>query len=143
MPGIFERLNQELESFGKRAQVAVDEGRLQLERFRLKRERDEAATKLGYLTHQLERGRQVDQAEREAWLVRMDTLDQSITRVEREMAATKGEALTVNETPAPAGTPTGEAEVVKLKSTVPWGMNAEWRRKQLRRHCRDSTDPDQ
>jgi hypothetical protein len=114
MPGIFERLNQELESFGKRAQVAVDEGRLQLERFRLKRERDEAATKLGYLTHQLERGRQVDQAEREAWLVRMDTLDQSITRVEREMAATKGEAVTVNESPAPAGTPTGEAEVVKL-----------------------------
>ena len=114
MPGIFERLNQELESFGKRAQVAMDEGRLQLDRFRLQRERDAAATKVGYLTHQLERGRQIDQADREAWLVRMDNLDQSITRIEREIAAAKGEAVTVNETPAPAGTPTGEAEVVKM-----------------------------
>jgi hypothetical protein len=114
MSGIFERLNQELESFGKRAQGALDEGRLQLERFRLQRERDEAATRLGYLTHQQERGRTVDPAEREAWLVRMDNLDQSITRVEREIATAKGEEVTVNDTPAPAGTPTGEAEVVKM-----------------------------
>lgn len=114
MSGIFERLNQELESFGKRAQIAIDGGRLQLDRFRLQRERDEAATKLGYLTHQMERGRQIDSTEREAWLVRMDNLDQSITRLEREIAATKGEEVTVNETPAPAGTPTGEAEVVKM-----------------------------
>ncbi|MEO8636549.1 MAG: hypothetical protein ABI587_14835 [Gemmatimonadales bacterium] len=114
MSGIFERLNQELESFGKKAQGALDEGRLQLERFRLQRDRDEAATKLGYLTHQLERGRSVDPAEREAWLAKMDTLDQSISRVEREIATAKGEAVTVNETPAPAGTPTGEAEIVKM-----------------------------
>ena len=114
MPGIFERLNQELESFGKQAQVAMDSGRLHLDRFRLQRDRDEVATKLGYLTHQLERGRQVDPAEREAWLARMDDLDQSISRIEREIAATKGEEVTVNDTPAPAATPTGEAEVVKM-----------------------------
>ena len=113
MSGILHRLNSELETFGKRAQQALDEGRLQLERFRLLRDRDEAARKLGYLTHRRERGQVVDPLELDAWLVRIDTIDAGITRVEREMAATKGELVTVNQAPPPPGAETGEAEVVK------------------------------
>ncbi len=113
MAGILDRLNSELETFGKRAQQALDEGRLQIERFRLARERDEAARKLGYLVHRRDRGTVVDSLEIDAWMVRMDTLDASIAKVDREMSAAKGEAVTVSEAPAPAGVETGEAEVVK------------------------------
>jgi hypothetical protein len=113
MAGILQRLNSELETFGKRAQQAFDDGRLQLEKFRLQRDRDEAARKLGYLAHRRERGSTVDPLELDAWLVRIDNLDAAITKVEREMAATKGEMVTVNQTPPPPGAETGEAEVVK------------------------------
>ena len=42
MSGILDKLNKELEQFGRRAQAALDEGKLQLERMRLRREQDEA-----------------------------------------------------------------------------------------------------
>jgi hypothetical protein len=113
MARIFDRLNQELETFGKRAQQVFDEGKLQLERFRLERDRDEAARRLGYLIHQRERGRTVDQLEVDAWLTRMDHLDAEIGRVERELASRKGEAITVSNAPPPASATTGEAEVVR------------------------------
>jgi hypothetical protein len=113
MARLIDRLNQELETFGKRAQQVFDEGKLQLERFRLQRERDESARRLGYLIHQRERGRTVDQSEIDAWLTRMDQHDTEIARVEREMAARKGEAVTVSDAPPPAGATTGESEVVR------------------------------
>jgi hypothetical protein len=113
MAGIFDTLNRELETFGKRAQQALDEGKLQLERFRLQRERDEAAKKLGYLFHQRERGRTIEQTELDAWLQRMDAHDAAIMRVEREMATVKGESVTVSDAPPPASAQTGESEVVQ------------------------------
>lgn len=119
MARILDRLNQELESFGKKAQQALDEGKLQLERFRLQRERDEAAKRLGYLFHRRDRGRTVDPLEIDAWLVRMDNLDSEIARVEREIAAKKGEAVTVGEVPPPVGATTGEAEVVHQGGGAP------------------------
>ncbi len=113
MAKIFDRLNQELESFGRRAQQALDDGKLQLERFRLLRERDEAAKRLGFLVHRRERGRTVDQLEVDAWLQRIDGHDSAIARVERELAARKGESVSVSTSPPPAAADTGEAEVVR------------------------------
>ena len=46
---LFDRLNQELEAFGKKAQAALDEGKLQIELLRFKRQRDHAARDLGML----------------------------------------------------------------------------------------------
>ncbi len=111
MPGIFDKLNSELETIGKRAQAALDEGRLSIEKFRLQRDRDEAARKLGYIMHRRERGQTVDTLEVDAWLVRIDNLDAAIAKVEREMAASKGEVVSVSETPAPATAETVESEV--------------------------------
>ena len=48
---LFDRLNQELEAFGKKAQAALDEGKLQIELLRLARQRDNAARDLGLLVH--------------------------------------------------------------------------------------------
>ena len=113
MAGILDTLNRELETFGKRAQQALDEGKLQLERFRLQRDRDDAARKLGYLVHRRDRGRTVDPLEVDAWMQRIDAHDASIARVEREMAAAKGESVTVSDAPPPATAQTGEAEILK------------------------------
>jgi hypothetical protein len=113
MGGLIDKLNQELESFGRKAQQAIDGGKLQLERFRLQRERDEAARRLGYLFHRRERGQQVEPTEIDAWLTRIDQHDASIAKLEREIAATKAESVTVSESPPPAGSTTGEAEIVQ------------------------------
>ena len=113
MSGLIDRLNQELESFGRKAKEAIDGGKLQLEKFRLQRERDEAARRLGYLFHRRERGQQVEPTEVEAWLTRIDEHDASIAKLEREIAAVKAEAVTVSEAPPPAAATTGEAEVVQ------------------------------
>ena len=112
MARLIDRLNQELESFGRRAQQALDEGKHQLERFRLQRDRDEAARRLGYLVHQRERGHKVDPLEVDAWLTRMDQHDADIAKVERDLASKKGESVSVSDAPPPATAHTGEAEIV-------------------------------
>jgi hypothetical protein len=108
-----ERLNQELETFGKKAQQALDEGKLQLDRFRALRDRDEAARKLGYLVHRRDRGRTVDPLEIDAWMQRIDAHDAEIARIDRELADRRGSAVVVSEAPPPASATTGEAEVVR------------------------------
>ncbi len=116
MAGIFDRLNQELDTFGKRAQNVLDEGRLQLERFRVQRERDDAARHLGYLFHRREKGTTVDPLEIDAWVRRIDAANENLERIERAISATRPDAVTVSETPAPAAgatdpAPAAEAEV--------------------------------
>lgn len=111
MAGFFDRLNQELEVYGKRAQQALDEGRLQVEKFRVKRERDEAAKQLGYLFHRREKGQAVDALEIDAWIRRIDVSNDSLERIERSMAAMRPDGVTVSD--APAAAPAPDAEVVK------------------------------
>ena len=93
MPGFMERLNQELESFGRKAQAALDEGKLQLERLRLRREQDEAARRLGLLYHRKVRGQDTDVLEFDAHLVLLDNLAADIARLDREIATAKGEEV--------------------------------------------------
>jgi hypothetical protein len=57
---LFDRLNQELEAFGKKAQSALDEGKLQIELLRMRRRQDSAARDLGLLVHRRERGAEAE-----------------------------------------------------------------------------------
>ncbi|HSB55543.1 MAG TPA: hypothetical protein VLD58_14380 [Gemmatimonadales bacterium] len=82
MAQLFDRLNQELETFGKRAQAALDEGKLQIELLRHRRQQDRAARELGLLIHRRERGGDVDQRRIDAALLRLDDLAAEITRLE-------------------------------------------------------------
>ena len=91
MPNIFDRLNEELESFGRKAQAAFDEGRFQLELIRLRRQRDDAASSLGKLVYQRERGKEVDQVRIDALMLRMDDIEASIEKVEKQMGSIKAE----------------------------------------------------
>lgn len=100
MATIFDRLNQELESFGRKAQAAFDEGRFQLELIRLRRQRDDVSCSLGKLVYKRERGKEVDQVRIDALLLRLDDIEAAIDKVEKQMGSIKAEA-----TEAPATDP--------------------------------------
>lgn len=101
MSSILNRLNRELETFGRRAQAALDEGKLQVELLRLRRQQDNAARDLGMLIHRRERGAGAEPRRIDALMLRLDDLEREIARVQREMAAQKGETVSVGQEPVP------------------------------------------
>ena len=78
---LFDRLNQELEAFGKKAQAALDEGKLQIELMRVRRKRDNAARDLGLLTYKRERGGEIETRRTEALLLRLHDLEAELARL--------------------------------------------------------------
>jgi hypothetical protein len=85
MAQLLDRLNHELEMFGKRAQAALGEGRLQMELLRHRRQQDTAARDLGLLIHRRERGGEVDPRRIDAALLRLDDVTAQIARLESEL----------------------------------------------------------
>jgi hypothetical protein len=83
---LFDRLNQELEAFGKKAQAALDEGKIQIELLRQRRRRDNTARDLGMLIYRRERGGEADQRRVDALLGRLDDVEAEIARLERLVA---------------------------------------------------------
>jgi outer membrane murein-binding lipoprotein Lpp len=96
---LFDRLNQELEAFGKKAQAALDEGKLQIELLRVRRRRDHTARDLGLLIHRRERGGVAEQRRVDALLVRLDELEAEIARLEQQVSEAR------RRPPAPAPPP--------------------------------------
>jgi transposase len=86
---LFDRLNQELEAFGRKAQSALDEGKLQIELLRLRRKQDQGARDLGLLVHRRERGGDADPRRVEALLQRLDDLAASVARQEQRIQDAK------------------------------------------------------
>ena len=86
---LFDRLNQELEAFGKKAQSALDEGKLQIELLRMRRRQDNAARDLGLLVHRRERGGEAEPRRIDALLLRLDDLERDIVRLERQIVETR------------------------------------------------------
>lgn len=83
---LFDRLNQELTEFGKKAQAALDEGKLQIELLRYRRKQDNAARDLGLLIHRRERGGDAEPRRVDALLLRLDDLEKEISRLESQIA---------------------------------------------------------
>jgi outer membrane murein-binding lipoprotein Lpp len=83
---IFDRLNQELEAFGKKAQAALDEGKLQIELLRVRRRQDNTARDLGLLVYRKERGGEVEPRRIDALMSRLDDLKADIARLEQQIA---------------------------------------------------------
>jgi hypothetical protein len=83
---LFDRLNQELEAFGKKAQAALDEGKLQIELLRVRRRQDNAARDLGLMVHRRERGGELEPRRIDALMLRLDDLQAEIGRLEAQIA---------------------------------------------------------
>ena len=105
MAQLFDRLNHELETFGKRAQAALDEGKLQIELLRHRRQQDRAARELGLLIHRRERGGEVDARRIDAALLRLDDLAAEIGRLEERLAVRRERG----DEPASAAPPAADA----------------------------------
>jgi hypothetical protein len=118
MTTIFDRLNHELETIGRRAQAALDEGKLQIELMRVRRQRDVAARELGVFVHRKERQGDVEQARIDAQMLKMDDLDLEIARLERQLAAARAEGTSVHDAPAPPAEPV-DAEEMPPAATIP------------------------
>jgi hypothetical protein len=82
---LFDRLNQELEAFGKKAQAALDEGKLQIELLRTRRRQDNVARDLGLMVHRRERGGQTEPRRIEALMQRLDDLQAEVARLELQI----------------------------------------------------------
>ncbi len=86
---LFDRLNQELEAFGKKAQAALDEGKLQIELLRLRRRQDHAARELGLMVHRRERGGEMEPRRIDALMLRLDDLQAEIARLEMQISQSR------------------------------------------------------
>lgn len=111
MANLFDRLNKELEDFGKKAQSAFDEGRVRLDLMRLRRKQDNTARDLGLLYYQKKREGEADKEQIEAMLTRLDDLKRRINEFEEQIRTARANA-TVDEQPAPEAD-TAEAEIIE------------------------------
>lgn len=104
---LFDRLNQELSEFGKKAQAALDEGKLQIELLRYRRKQDSAARDLGMLIHRRERGGEVEQRRLDGLLLRLDDLEKEIGRLEGQIAEARRQRAAAQPAtqPVPTSTP--------------------------------------
>jgi hypothetical protein len=101
---ILDRLNQELEAFGKKAQAALDEGKLQIELLRVRRRRDNAARDLGLLLHRRERGKDTEPRRIDGLLLRLDDLEAEVARLELLIAeGRKNDSRSARRPPATVG----------------------------------------
>jgi hypothetical protein len=105
MSQLLERLNHEIEAFGKRAQAALDDGKLQMELLRHRRQQDAAARDLGLLIHRRERGGEVDSRRIEAALLRLDDAAAQIAQLEQRVAARRAARSTEPPPGEPAPVP--------------------------------------
>lgn len=86
---LFDRLNRELEAFGKKAQAALDEGKLQIELLRVRRRKDNTARDLGLLVHRRERGGNLEPGRIDVLMARLDDLQAEIARLELQISQAK------------------------------------------------------
>jgi outer membrane murein-binding lipoprotein Lpp len=100
---LFDRLNQELEAFGKKAQAALDEGKLQIELLRIRRRRDNTARDLGLLVYRKERGGEIEAARIDALMLRIDDLESDIGRLERQIGESRRGSAATGERAATPG----------------------------------------
>jgi hypothetical protein len=91
MSGILDKLNKELEQFGRRAQAALDEGKLQLERMRLRREAGRGGATAGHAALSEDSGAGSRCSGVRRLLVKLDNLGTALARVDQDIAATKRE----------------------------------------------------
>jgi 50S ribosomal subunit-associated GTPase HflX len=107
---LFDRLNQELESFGKKAHAARDEGKLQIELLRLRRRLDRTARDLGLLVHRRERGGEPEARRFDSLLSRLDDLNAEVSRLEKQIAGVRAaNSSTSSQSTAPQGSRPVEA----------------------------------
>ncbi len=86
---LMDRVAAGLETLGRKANQALDEGKLRMELMRTRRRMDSAARTLGYLTYRQGKGEPPPQAEVEALSKRIAEGEAEVARLEAEITALK------------------------------------------------------
>jgi len=110
MSTVFDRLREELDQLGDAVNRNLEQGRLQIQKSRVKHKRDEAAQELGLLVYQKLRDQSIDEARYDHLLTRLDQYQDELAKIDREISAVKGEDVSVGQDPPPPSEPV-EAEV--------------------------------
>jgi hypothetical protein len=96
---LMDRFAAGLETLGRKANQALDEGKLRMDLLRTRRRLDHAARALGYTTYRQNRGEAAPQAEIDSLTRRMAEAEAEAARLEAEIARLR----------APAAAPPGPA----------------------------------
>ncbi|HTT69206.1 MAG TPA: hypothetical protein VMF70_14375 [Gemmatimonadales bacterium] len=83
---LIDRLAAGLETLGKKANQALDEGKLRVELMKARRRMDAAARELGYLTYRQAKGTQAPQTDVEALTQRIAEAEAAAARIEAQIA---------------------------------------------------------
>ena len=89
---LFDRFAAGLETLGKKANQALDEGKLRVELMKARRRMDAAARDLGYLTYRQAKGSQAPPADVEALTQRIAEGEAAATRIEGQLEQLKQQA---------------------------------------------------
>ncbi len=102
---LFDRVAAGLDTLGRKANQALDEGKLRVDLARVRRRMDGAAQSLGYLTYRQAKGESAAPAEIESLTRRIAEGEAEVARIEAAIAEVKRRGASA---PAPATAP-GEA----------------------------------
>lgn len=86
---LFDRFAAGLETLGKKANQALDEGKLRVELMKARRRMDAAARDLGYLTYRQAKGSQAPPADVEALTQRIAEAEGAAARIEGQLEQLK------------------------------------------------------
>ncbi len=96
--GLMDRISAGVEALGRKANQALDEGRLRMELLRVRRRRDNAARELGYVAYRQARGTPPSDGEVEFLVRKIGDAEAEVARLEEQLKA-------LNQPPAPPEPP--------------------------------------
>jgi uncharacterized coiled-coil protein SlyX len=89
---LFDRMAAGLDRMGRKANLALDEGKLRVELMRVRRRMDQAARDLGYIAYRQGKGEQAPAGEIEALSRRIAQAEVEVARLQAALARLRGAA---------------------------------------------------
>ena len=116
---LFDRFAAGLETLGKKANQALDEGRLRVELMKARRRMDAAARDLGYVTYRQAKGTQASPTDVESLTQRIAEAEAAAARIEAQLEQLKQQSRSGTEGGTADATPTGEATAATDATAAP------------------------
>jgi hypothetical protein len=97
MAKFLDQVNEAVAAVGRKAQATVEQLRLLGEQSTATRKRDQALRDLGRLAHGEAKGTAPDAGRRDELVAAIDAAEADLARIDKELAAAKGEVVSVKE----------------------------------------------
>jgi hypothetical protein len=97
--GLIDRLSTGIENLGRKANQALDEGKLRMDLLRVRRRRDNAARDLGYVVYRQSRGTAAAEGEVDFWVRKIGEAEEEVARLEEALRKLQEPAAPAPPTP--------------------------------------------